>query len=448
MVKKVIDIIPPDDKPKDQLFESTPGLPRPNQPQPEVKPKITFLNRNADTGQNSESPNLGKGNFFKGIFFKLLVAVVMVVLAMYAADSKFAQALIKIWPATSDLHQEFKINVDPSISAIDKDKNIIPGFEISVEDTIKNEFPVTGQKNIQGKAQGMVKIFNNYTAQQRLVKNTRLQAPLEKLQPALAKDETPWFRTTEDIILAPKSSATVKVVADAVGEKYNIEPSVFSIPGLAGTPQYTFIYGQSFEKFQGGSQNSAPEVKKEDIENAKTALADFAKNEIKKALEAKVKQQGLEIVSDSIEKFEFGSPEILAKAGDSVSKIGGKITAKATVLAYKKSDIDNLSKILIVNKISAGDLPNEESFNARSSYSGIDPASSRPSLMVAAGITIYSKMDEIELKKGLSEKGRQEAQLFLMNYPGIKEVKIQLSPPWRLNVPRPLDRIQIQILLD
>ena len=41
-----------------------------------------------------------------------------------------------------------------------------------------------------------------------------MQAPLEKFQPSLAKDEAPWFRTAEDAVIEPKSSATEKVVAD------------------------------------------------------------------------------------------------------------------------------------------------------------------------------------------------------------------------------------------
>jgi len=95
-------------------------------------------------------------------------------------------------------------------------------------------------------------------------------APLEKFQPPLEGAESPWFLIVETVTLAPKSSAVVDVVAAAPGEKYNIEPSTFSVPGLAGTPQYAFITAQSFEKFTGGSNEIVPQVTKEDLEMPKS----------------------------------------------------------------------------------------------------------------------------------------------------------------------------------
>ncbi|MFZ3073578.1 MAG: hypothetical protein WA093_00375 [Minisyncoccales bacterium] len=456
MVKKVIDIMPPADRNAERKFEETDleqnALLEPDdlpvkKIEPQIKPRMTFINRmNPDGRQNSEK--IKEKSFFKGLILKLALAVAFVALAMYGLDLKFAKAIVKIWPATSILRQDVKVGVDPATLEINREKNLIPGFAISVSNTIKGEFPVTGKKDVQGMAQGTVKLFNNYTTAQRLVKGTRLQAPLDKFQPALAGDETPWFKTTEDVVLEPKSSTTVKVVAAIAGEKYNIDASVFSVPGLVGTAQYTFVYGQSFEKFTGGSQNSAPEVKKEDIDNAKIAMADLAKEEIEKELQAKVKEQGLEIVDASVEKFELGTTTIIGKAGDSIAKIGGQMMAKASTVAYKKSDLEKLSKDFITGKIPAGSFANEKSLAIKSSYAGIDPANGKPSLSAAAEVMIYSGMGEADLKKGLSEKGLKEAQLFLMSQPGMKDAQIQLSPPWRLNVPRELDRIEVQTILE
>jgi hypothetical protein len=414
-------------------------------PVPEEKPRIVYPVRQDDAVAEPEN---GKGSFLKGLFWKLGLAAAVILLAMYGWDAKFAKAVVKIWPETSVLKQEVKVAVDTSIGEINNGENAIPGFAIVAEKTVTGDFPVTGKKSAQGKALGTVKLFNNYTAAQRLVKGTRLQAPLEKFQPALAGDETPWFRTVEDIVLDPKSSAIVKVVANDAGEKYNIEPSVFSVPGLVGTAQYTFIYGQSFEKFAGGSLDSAPEVKKEDLENAKAAIENLAKDQIKAELEAKAREQGLEIVDASVEKFEFGAPEISAKAGDSLAKIGAKIGAKAATVAYKKSDLENLGKEFISGKVSAGNIADESSFEFESSYAGVNITDGRPALALNVQARVYSQMSPENLKKGLSEKKGDEAQMFLMSQPGTKEAKIRLSPPWRFNVPRDLGRIEIQTILE
>jgi len=462
MLKKVIDIIPP----KNPLTEGNgeesflkyndgtqQGEALQNEAEtetiPEIKPRMTFVANKEGIEKKKLSFGISENkSWVKGLAVKLALFLVLASLAMYGVDLKFAGAVVKIWPQTSDLRKEINVAVDPAVQSIDREKNSIPGLVISVEDEIKGDFPATGQKNIQGKAQGTVKLFNNYSTPQRLVKGTRLQAPLEKFQPALAKDETPWYRTAEDVVLGPKSSATVKVIADGTGEKYNIESSVFSVPGLVGTAQYTFVYGQSFEKFQGGTQGNAPEVKKEDLENAKKGMADLAKEQIKKTLEAKVRQQGLEIVDASVIKFEFGEAVITAKVGDSIPKVAAQMNAKASTTAYKKADFDALGKDIITRTVASGSIANEKSLSIKSSYAGIDPASGKPVLAMAAQITAYSGMSEDDLKKGLSEKSINEAKMFLMNQPGMKDIQIQLTPPWRFNIPRDLDRIQVQTIME
>ena len=466
MVKKVIDIFPPEnpllkqkedallkydnDGPLQNVMATEEAEPEPeHEPLPEGKPNITYVSAPDPVGKKQPRiPTYGKKNWVGGLVLKLVLGVAVVLLLMYGLDLRFAKAVVKIWPETSVLNQSVKVAVDPTVQVVNKTKNLIPGYNVIVEETVKGTSPATGQKNVQGKAQGTVKLFNNYTTAQRLVKGTRIQAPLEKFQPALTKDETPWFRTTADVVLDPKSSATVGVIADNPGEKFNIDPSVFSVPGLVGTAQYTFIYGQSFEKFQGGTQGNAVEVVKADLDNAKTAITNQASDEIKKALENKVKLQGLEIIDSSAEKFDLGDPVIAAKVGDDIPKIAAQVAAKASTVAYKKSDLENLGKDFIFGKVPAGSIADDKSLSIKSSYAGIDPVSGQPALTVTGQLMVYSGMPEDDLKKGLSEKGVNEAKIFLMNQPGMKDVQIQLTPPWRFAIPRDLDRIEVKTILN
>jgi len=456
MVKKVIDIFPPEKQPAVQnsgveepslKYSQYPEDQNNDLPQtpPLEKPKMTYVSHR----EEKPAPISGeKKNPFKGLLLKAGIVVVLMLALMYGLDIKFAKAVIRIWPATSDMRQEVKIAVDPAITSIDKSKNAIPGLMVSIEQTIKGQSPVTGKKDVQGRATGMVKIINGYSTEQKLVKGTRLQAPLEKFQPALAKDETPWFKTEEDVVIPAKSSVSVKVTASFPGEKYNIEPTVFSIPGLAGTEKYTFVTGQSFEKFQGGTEGSSFDVKKEDLENAKTEIVALAKSEIQKALEAKAKEQGLEVISPDAEKLEFGEAKILAKMGDSVPKVSTEMAAKASTVAYKKSDLDAYGKNFILSQVALGSVANEQSLEMNSSYAGVDPTTGKQTLSLIAKVMVYSGMPEEDLKKGLSEKGVSEAKIFLMNQPGMKDVKIEVTPFWRLNIPRQLDRIEVQTILE
>jgi len=454
MVKRVIDIIPPgqparpaggpaaetDEMPRIQEFSGEASLTA--EPKPEAKPKITFISKPG----KAPAAKKRSGGVFKAWPLKLAVVLGLAAAAMYAADLKFAKATIKIWPETSDLRQETKVIVDTAAKSVDTAKNIIPAITVSVDDTVTAEAPATGKKSVQGKAQGAIKIFNNYTTIQRLVKGTRFQAPLEKFQPALANDEAPWFRTAEEVVIEPKSSAIVNVVADGAGEKYNIEPSVFSVPGLVGTPQYTFIYGQSFEKFGGGTQGAAPQVTADDLVNAKKVIVAAADAAFKEKLQQKT-PPGFVLLADTA-KFTFDAPVISAKAGDSIAKISCQVHGKATAVAYGKSDLDTLGSEFILGKVAEGNIADKDSLRMESSYAGVDPASGKPSLALVAQMMTYAGMEESDLKKGLSEKGRAEAEIFLRNQPGTKDAKIQLSPPWRFAIPRDLDRIEVQTILE
>ena len=466
MAKKVIDIFPPPRRAADTIDAEEIKMPLPAD-LPEAgfpagsdsvfnatvredpKPKITFNrvfsapDRRKDIFTNDDGPG-----FLKKWGWRIVAAALAVMAGMYLWDANFARAAVKIWPQTESFAREMHVLVDSAIGEIDTVRAAVPGFVISAERTVSADSPATGTKSAQGKANGSVKIFNDYGNTQTLIKNTRLMAPVEKFQPPLEGAESPWFLIVETVTLEAKSSAVVEVVAAAPGEKYNIEPSTFSIPGLAGTPQYAFITAQSFERFTGGSNEIVPQVTKEDLENAKIAIQDSAKEEIKKELIAKAREQGLEITDENEIKFDIGAPEISAKAGDNAARIGGQAAAKAEAIAYRKADLDTLGKEFVLGQIPEGMICEESSFEVQYEGAGVDKEQKLPSFDLAVSATIYSGMHPEDLKKGLSEKKSEEAKMFLMSRPGTKKAEIRLSPPWRFNVPRDLDRIDIETILE
>jgi len=384
------------------------------------------------------------GSNIKNWAIRLLVAGALVALVMFAIDWKIARAVVKVWPATTALSEQMRVVVDPAAQSVDREKGVIPGLMLAVEDTITGETEVTGKKDTQGKATGTVKIFNNYTSQQRLVKNTRLQAPLEKFNPALTSAETPWFRTLADVVLEPKTSATVTVIADGAGGKYNIDASIFSVPGLVGTAQYTFVYAQSYEKFQGGSTGSAPSVTQADLDNAQKAIDQLAQSEMEKKLLAQV-PEGYVMIADT-KNYELGAPDIQAKVGDSLGKITSQMTGKATAIAYKKADLDNLGKDFILSKVVPGFIAYQNKLEVSSAFEGPDPASGNAVLDLTAQVPVYPGLADSELKKGLSEKSATEAKLFLEDQ-GMK-VEITFTPFWRTQIPRELDKIEVQTIIE
>jgi hypothetical protein len=453
MVKKVIDIIPPE---KPQVEEAavagmtvmgeSQAVQEPPVEIVQTKPHLTVISHEGEEKVKKPKGTGGAGKFITGLLWKFAILAAVVFTVMYVVDMRYARAVVRIWPETSVLAQDAKITIDTAAKGIDAAKNIAPGIIITADETIKGDSAVTTRKDVQGRAQGTIKIVNNYTAAQRLIKGTRFQAPLEKFKPALAKEETPWFRTTEDVTVEAKSSATVKVVADGAGEKYNIDPSVFSVPGLVGTAQYTFVYGQSFEKFGGGSVGDTPQVAQADLDAAKTDIAGQAKAQFADKLKSQV-PQGFVLLEDTV-KIDLDAPQISVKIGDQVAKIPVTAHGKASATAYRVADIDNFGKDFILSKVPAGSIADMKSLEVKAAYAGLEAAAGKPALTVTAKITVYQGMDDSDLKKGLSEKSFKEAEMFLQKLPGMKDAKIELAPLWRTSIPRELDRIDIQTILN
>jgi hypothetical protein len=69
-------------------------------------------------------------------------------------------------------------------------------------------------------------------------------------------------------------------------------------------------------------------------------------------------------------------------------------------------------------------------------------------LALSGSVLSYPHTEETDLKKGLSEKNKEEARVFLMNQDGTKEVEIKVTPFWRNNIPRDLDKIEIETILN
>lgn len=445
MVKKVYDIIPPapkeDDNRQEIDFGQTEAAPV-DEPQ---RPRITYIPRNEESAKE-RTKGRGAPSSFVSFVAKAAVVVGLVALLMFAVDYRFGRAVIKIWPATELAQADAKISVDPAAKEIVFERKAIPGIAVTAEKNFAEEFTASGEKSNQAKAGGTIKIFNDYSSPQRLIKGTRFQAPLDKFQPALAKDEAPWFKTTEDVYLAPKSSATVSVIADSPGEKYNISPSVFSIPGLVGTAQYTFVYGKSYEKFAGGSDQAAAEVLTADLDKAKEAITAKVQEETPKELVSQV-PPGYVIIDQTV-KVDVNDIMANVAAGASAAKFIQQAKGKATAIAYRISDLDKMGKDLMMSKVGVGHAIYEASLKVGQSYFGMNAANGLAELTLNVSAQVYPKANEDELRKGLAGKPRTAAQLFLTSLPKTKSVKIDLTPPWKTKIPNEPEKIVIQTLFE
>lgn len=379
---------------------------------------------------------------FKKIW--ILFFLIFIFIGVYFLK-EFPFAKVKVWPKIETFNFQTDLKIDKEINQVDILKKSIPGKIFEIEKEISGEFFSSGKKFVERKAEGTIRVFNDYHSDQVLIAKTRFQPPLEKFKPPLEKNENPWFRTTERILIPAKGFKDVKVVADSPGEKYNIEPSTFSIPGLAGTPQYTFIYGKSFLPMKGGLKREVLVVRDEDLEKAKDSLTKMAMEKGKEILRESI-PSGFSFFEEA-SKIEILDISFEAKSGQEVEKFSGKAKIRIKALIYLEKEFDEFVKNFVISKIGEKKIK-PESLKITSLVKDFDVSLGRISLSIEGEVEIYSQLDEISLKKSIAKKRLEEAKIFLKNQPEIDRFKISIFPFWAEFLPENLERIDLKIEID
>lgn len=418
--KKIVDILPPPKKGAVKIKE-------------EQGPKIKFSLPQIPSPKFS----LPAGK----IKFIFLIAV------LFAGGSwayfALGSARIEIWPKLDPLDLETKITVDKSAQSPGR---VIPGFVFEEIINLSGEFSSSGQGSLEKKAEGEIRIYNNSSVPQTLIVNTRLQAPLDKFEGSLLSQENPWFRLKSRIVIPAKSFQDAQVIADSAGEKYNIKPSKFSIPGLAGSSQYTLVYGESFKQFTGGEKKEFSQVLVQDLERAKNELFLKSQDEGQKVLREKVPQDFL-FLTDAV-KVDLVQATSLAQAGEQTGKFNYNISAKASILAAKYNELDELAKDLLAEQVILGKEMDEESLQTSYTLFSIDKSLSKMTLSGQASINTFKPIEDLSLKNGLVGRTLQDAKSVLEKQEDYQKIKIHLWPFWLRSVPKNIEKVKVEVRLD
>ncbi|MDO8663903.1 MAG: hypothetical protein Q7K28_03695, partial [Candidatus Wildermuthbacteria bacterium] len=375
---------------------------------------------------------------------KVFLLIPLLITAGVTAYFILGEAKIEIWPELDSFSSDIKVTVDKNAQSPNLSQKIIPGSVFEVATTVSKQFLSSGQKVQEKKAEGVIRVNNNSQVSQTLIKNTRFQAPLEMFQGQLDKGTNPWFRSQETVVIPSKSYKDINVIADSPGEGYNIKPSKFSIPGLAGSAQYTLVFGESFRDFKGGEKKTIFQVSSEDLGKAKESLLKIAEASSMAAVQAKL-SSGYLLLQDSL-KTDIADTASLIKAGTLLEKFNYEISARSAALTFKKEDLESLAKDFIASKIPEGKKIGPDSLSLEYSVFSLEPQLSKMVLALNMKAKTYSApADESLLKNGLLGRTPNEAKLFLQGQQGMQKVKISLWPFWLRSIPADVTRIKLEL---
>jgi len=398
--KKIFDILPPEKKYQPEIIKRKEMI--------EKKPSPSFFRK------------------------RRLIIIFVLFLIFFLSYPIFQKTTINIWPKSNTLSFKEKIIVDKDFKEYDFSRKTIPGNFLKEEKTLSQEFSASGKAPKEEKARGVIRVYNNFSNPQILVAGTRFQPPLDKVL---------YFRTTQKITIPPNSYADIEVVADRPGEEYNIGPSTFSVPGLAGLPQYYSVYGKSSAPMKGGFRGESSQITKKDLEDAERILKEKLEKELDSVLENKASEEF--VLLEEITKKEIENPFFSAKEGEIGEKFTGEIKGTAQALVFRRSELERISKDLILPKIPKGEILREESLKINFEPETIDLEKGKIVLNLDISAVVSSSFDKEKLKNELAGKSLSETQDILKRNDKIEKFKIKTFPFWTRNLPKNPQKIEI-----
>lgn len=335
------------------------------------------------------------------------------------------------------------------LSSTDLSGTIIPAVPVEIEKIFTKEF-YSSEVNVEEKAKGVIRIYNKHTRIISLVEGTRLLSSGEPSR---------QFHIQKKVSIPIGGYIDAHVIASETGEEYNIEPCVFSIPGLRNfsPPQlYYDIFGRSFSNMEGGRKNLTHKITEEGLENARRQLLEIAHKEIKIVLENEAGPD-FQILENSIELEFIEGGALDAKEGQEIDTFVYEIKVRATGLKAQNSFLLEFAKEYVISNLAANKdfieelmtvrfLPKEEQVSG--GVAAVRKKEIKEELEIS--VNIYSSIDKDSLEEIIKGRGRRDISRYTLEIcPGLlKPPRIQFKPSWARNADIEPTNVEIAIMFE
>lgn len=369
-------------------------------------------------------------------------------------------ATISIEPASEVITKGVNVNLEKSPSG-DRD---LKSYGVSTEVELTVSHSASGIVSEGSRAGGELTIINTSGQEWALVKDTRFQT-----------EEGLIFRLQSSVTVPSGSvetpgKLTARVLADEVdangspiGERGNIGPSRFFLPGLKESSRST-LYAESLTDMVGGETKVRTFVVEEDMIAAKEQITLQLKEKVLSSLRKEVlslsNQEGLDLVLlEDADVLQYGEVsvdlpiELIGKEQEDFD-VTGTLTLKG--VAYDEDALLELLKVEVLNSQTPGKQIiklNEDSIsinvlefdNSTLSYKftaeiqAVEEYQIDPDL--EGGSTLSKK-----IKEHIAGQSIEEAEQYIQNLPEVNSVEIKVWPAWSPKIPTLSDNIRIKSL--
>ncbi len=357
--------------------------------------------------------------FYKIIAVSFLVITVVLLAVVIFITSK--KATIVVVSKQDTKHASWTVGIAPQGDG----KNMLTGAVTTTVFNWSHTYYPTGNKTVEGTAEGTVILYNKGSAAQPLVQKTQLLTPGNVL-----------FRLKEGVVVPANGSISAPVYADQPGGASDIAPSTFVVVKLNPDKQ-KLIYAESKEAMAGGARKvgiltatdvaAATEDYKTKVVEAYNAAFPPAEGE----------ERVVALGNQAVKPDQAVGTEL------SQFTLSGKNTLVVTT--YNGAELNRL----------VADRLNQE-FDARSekmlslnkepqvSVARVDAANGQVDLQIAQDVVVTLDANgEKLLPQHFVGQKKDEIQRYLLSLDHVSAAEVQLSPAWSMTAPSVAEKIKV-----
>lgn len=371
-------------------------------------------------------------------FIWVIAIIALAILGSVGASIVFKKATISITPKSQ------KVTLPPTITAyLDAPTGELQFQTITTTNVGNKTVPASGEAHVEKRSTGTITVYNEYsTAVQRLIKNTRFEAPDGKI-----------YRIDQSIVVPPavkKSDGTltagtidVVVSADSAGDSYNRGLDTYTIPGFKGDPRYTKFYAKGKTPITGGFVGTQKIVADADLSSAKIAIQAELAQSLQSALQSATPTGYLLVPQSSSITYEE-----LPRGGDSSAAI---ISLRGTAQAAIVRQADLATAVARASSVEgyAGEALRFADTKSLSLSAKAVVGSGVRTLPIglSGDATLIWEVDGEAIKKAILGAKTQNLLPILLNFkPAVSDATAKLRPVWESAFPEDPNLIEVTVV--
>ncbi len=351
-----------------------------------------------------------------------MMSIVLAIIAVSTlALFYFSSAKVEVTPSTISTAVQASFTASQSVGDLP--------FEIVTAQKIATQnVQGSGTKEMKSSSSGLFTIYNTQSKPQKLIANTRFSTSAGLIFRIRSAVTIPAGTSTKP------GSVLATAYADQPGASYNVGPTSFTVPGLAGTPQQAQVYARSTASMTGGASGLVPVIDTETESAAKNALQIALAPDLAASIQSQVPSGYVLLPGASVTSYEELAPAPSSSTGMVDIKVQGTVTAiifpnEALAKAIAKS-VAGLNyqgeplMLTVTNDLTltaVGGLP--------------DPSAEIFTFTLSGAVPLMYSVNSARIAAAVAGKTRSAAEVALTNYPEVKRAVIILRPFWKKTFP-------------